>query len=63
MASDAPTNRGKHITLNIASVPSQQYTNNTVFSLAQTTLCIMTIRYFPPCVGVSDVISSVLSIH
>ena len=62
MTTDAPTNAGKHVTSNIASARSQRYTTDSVFRLAQTTLCVMTIRNFPPFVGASDVISSVLTI-
>jgi len=48
MTPDALTNAGKQVTLTIAHACSQGYTNDSVFSLAQMTLCIMT---FPPFVG------------
>jgi len=40
--------RGKNVMSNIACARCQRYTNDSVFWLAQMTLCIVTSRNFPP---------------
>ena len=46
MTSNAPTNAGKHVWLNIACACSPQNTKDTVFWLAQMTLCITALSNF-----------------
>lgn len=54
MASDGPTNAGKHS----VNVCSQRYSNKSVFLFAQLTSYVLMLRKFPPLVGPNVILNA-----